>query len=114
MFDEVEAPLIRGLHTPYGLLGGDDRKEIEGITSDLDEMQEEYGFTNEFKQFLGEHCFAMESCHGSIYADPRVLFRYLWLAWMMNEGDDLRKLVASFDEYARKQYGSSESSAKNS
>jgi hypothetical protein len=97
MFTEIEAPLIRGLHTPYGPLVEGDQTLVDEITKGLDELQEEYGLTDEFKQLLGEHCFAFEPCHGSIIVDPRVLFRYLWLGYMLNDGKDLRELVDGID-----------------
>jgi hypothetical protein len=106
MFNEINAPLIRGLSTPYGPLCETDATQVDEIVKGLDELREEYNISEEFKQFLGEHCFAFEPCYGSIIADPRVLFVYLRLAWMLNDGKDVKRLVELYEQYVQQQANS--------
>jgi hypothetical protein len=93
MFNEINVPLIHGLTTPYGPPTDRDQTLADGFIAGVNELQAAFDFSDEFKSLLVDHCFAFDSCHGSIVADPRVLFKYLWLAYMMNDGKDLRELV---------------------
>jgi hypothetical protein len=93
----IGQPLIVGLSTPYGPADEGDALAVEHMVAGMKQMVEGEELSEELSSELIDHCLAFEPCHGSIITDPRVLFHYLRLAWRLNDGEDLRKIVELLD-----------------